>query len=158
MNFSGGMTGFFFWDGGVGSSVNFGSRPVGDPTLEITLEEDGILSLFMATDCCLVGDEFALIVDGGEVGWTDVTLPDSGAGQAFEGRRANLFLSGAAGGITHTIDLRVTAIRAPGANSGDGTWTMSKVAPVVPEPSSALLACVGALVLRSSLRRRRVRS
>jgi hypothetical protein len=140
-----GGSGAFFWTDGVGDSVSFGDIPNGDDTLEIILAEDSTVSLFAVTDCCIVGDSFSLVVDGVETSWSNFGF--DGDKGLFEAQRSNLFL--AAG--SHTIDLTV-ATGAPGFNTGVGFWSMSAA---IPEPSSALLACVGALALRGPFRRRR---
>jgi hypothetical protein len=147
-----GGSGEFYWDNGSGDSVLFGppprpssADPPGDDTLEILLTQDTVISLFAVTDCCAPGDSFLLVVDGSEVPWSEAGF--TGDRGVFEAGRFDLAL--AAG--SHTIDLTV-ATTAPGFISGSGAWSMSTA---VPEPSSALLACVGALVLRSSLRRRK---
>jgi hypothetical protein len=147
-----GGSGEFYWDNGAGDSVLFGPRPrpssadpPGDDTLEILLTQNTVISLFAVTDCCVPGDSFLLIVDGSEVGWTEAGF--TGDGGLFEAGRFNLALDAG----LHFIDLTVSTT-APGFVSGSGAWSMSTA---VPEPSSALLACVGALLLRSSLRRRK---
>lgn len=145
-----GGSGLFYWDEGVGDSVDFGAPPTGDDTLEITLTEDSTIGIFAVTDAPVAGDAFALVVDGFDEAWTSVVPADPGTGQLFEGRRLDLFLTAG----THTIDLTVTAT-ATGFVSGAGYWEMSAA---VPEPSSALLAGVGALVLGTSLRRRKPHS
>jgi hypothetical protein len=141
-----GGSGSFFWTDGVGDSVSFGIIPTGNDTLEITLAQDSTFSLFAVTDCCIVGDSFSLVVDGVQTNWSSFG-PD-GDGGLFEARRSDLFLSAG----THTIDLTV-ATAAPGFNTGSGFWSMSAA---IPEPSSALLACAGALALRGFFRRRRL--
>ena len=142
-----GGSGFFFWDEGVGDTVEFGVPGDSDPTLELLLTQDTTISLFAAFDLPVAGDEVALLVDGSQVNWSEFTPSDEATGQLFSGRSIDLFL--AAG--DHTIDLLVTRT-ATGFTSGAGQWELSAA---VPEPSSALLACVGALVLRSAARRRR---
>ena len=143
-----GGSGEFYWDFGPGDSVRFGPRPNGDDTLDLTLAGITTISLFAVTDCCSAGDSFLLFVDGAEVPWSQADF--TGPGGVFEASRFDLVL--AAG--FHTIDLTV-ATTAPGFLSGTGFWSMSTA---VPEPSSALLAGVGALVLRESLRRRKPNS
>lgn len=140
-----GGDGLFYWDNGVGESVLFGDRPNGDDALEITLATDSEIGIFAVSDCCAVGDSFLLVVDGSQVAWTSAGF--DGTTSLYEAQKSGLML--AAG--PHTIDL-VVATTAPGFASGDGFWSLSSA---VPEPSSALLACVGALVLRGAFRRRK---
>jgi len=137
-----GDSGSFFWNGGVGDSVQFGSRPRGDNKLELTLTESTTLGIFAVADCCVVGDQFLLIVNDVLVSWSSEGVGPDGH---FRAQRAGLVLPAG----SHTIDLTV-AVAATGFNSGDGTWSLSAA---IPEPSSALLACVGALVVHASLRR-----
>ena len=139
-----GDSGTFFWNGGVGDSVQFGSRPVGDDKLELVLTGTTQLGIFAVADCCVVGDEFILVVNDLQVAWTSESVDSDGN---FRAQATGIVLPAG----THTIDLTV-AVAAPGFNSGDGDWSLSAA---VPEPSSALLACVGALVVHASLRRRK---
>ena len=143
-----GGSGAFFWTGGVGDSVRFGgtSPPGEDESLTITLASDSTISLFAVADCCIVGDSFGLVIDGVDASWTDAGF--TGDNGSFEARRSNLFLLAG----DHTINLTVLTVTDPNVMTGGGFWSMSAS---IPEPSSALLACVGALVLRGSRRRRR---
>lgn len=141
-----GDSGEFFWTEGVGSDVCFGALPCGDPAfdqLEISLSAPTQIGVFAVVDCCVVGESFFLVVDGSQTPWSSESL--NGGGN-FSAQRSGLFLDAG----DHTIDL-IVATAAPGFNIGGGTWRLSSA---IPEPSSALLACVGALLLHRSCRRR----
>lgn len=153
--------GSFFWDLTVDDSVRFGpppapgSSPFPYDTLTITLERDRIFSFFAVRDEASIGDSFDLFIcpetepDCSKTGWT---FPASYDGtDRFEARLLDFSLSAG----TYIIDLRVVTTAPGHTGSGAGSWWMS---PAIPEPSSAILACVGALVLGGALRRRRAGS
>ena len=126
-----GGSGDFFWSGGLGASVTFG----GDDTLDITLAEDSIISLFAVDDCCVVGDAFGLVIDGSAATWS--TSGFTGTGGLYAATAADIFL--AAG--SHTFDLTVTA---DCCGAGQGYWSMS-AATAVPEPTTLALLSLGLL-------------
>ncbi len=134
-----GDTGGFSWSGGLGASTTFD----GHDTLSLTVAKASTVT-FSVVDCCLIGDAFALLVDGASVAWDSITNP-GGVGGNFAASVDLLLAAGA-----HTFDLTVTADCCGG---GGGTWATTPVSAVpVPAAGLLLLGSLGGLV---AMRRRK---
>ena len=128
-----GGSGTFRWDGGLGDSVEFPTFGA-DDTLDITVSQDSFID-FSVLDCCVVGDAFALVVDGSVVAWDSDGF--TGPGGLYEGA-ATIFLSAGA----HTIDLLITA---DCCGAGFGTWEASAARVPVPASLPLLLIALGSV-------------
>jgi hypothetical protein len=105
-----------------------------DPTLEIAPLVDSFYDVFV-DDCCVIGDEFGLLVDGLLTPWTTAGGPPS---SLFHAEKIGLYLPAG----LHTIDFLVTA---DCCGEGLGYW---EIAPgLAPEPSSIALLVAGLLGL-----------
>jgi len=156
-----GGSGITWWFDGAGSSHTFtdftvgnsvDAADVGADALEITVAHDSLID-FSVLDCCDVGDEFALVLDGSTVAWTTqgfTGVDFGGRTNMFEATVLGLFLSAG----SHTLDLLTTAqAPTPGSASGQdntdigsGDWSVS-AATVVPLPAGLvlLLSALGGL-------------
>ena len=133
-----GLVDFVFFFSGPGGDVTFG----GDSVLDISFLTASAFDIHVE-DCCVVGDEFALVINGSPAGW-DILEIAGGDGLAngvaamgpgstyFEAIATVLLPAGA-----HTIDLEQTA-GIPG-----GTWLNVSPARAVPEPLSLSLLGLG---------------
>jgi hypothetical protein len=142
-----GASGFGYWDGGLGSLIDFDGA-LGAPydtVLSITLPTYSVVDLVSALDCCVVGDAFTLIVDAVAVAWTSSSGPGPGL---FYGEYDDLYLSAGA----HTIQMQVTQ---DCCGSGQMTWSVSAARAAVPEPASLLLLGSGLLGLGAIAFKRR---
>ncbi len=121
-----GLSGSFYFGGTPGS---FQTNPVDG--WEITLSSDGYIDITL-DDCCVIGDEFALVVDGVIVPW-DVSNP--GSGTLFSASINDLFLSAG----THTFAFMLTAAC---CSSGGGSYSFSSV-PTPPSIALFMMALLG---------------
>ena len=149
-----GLTDFVFsFTGDLGAALGDNVSWAGDPTLDLTLA--GAMSFDVHTeDCCVVGDEWDLVVNGALVPWMIVTAGDGspngsasiGApGPYYEALTTIVLPVG-----SHTIDMHQTA-GIPG-----GSWfNLSAGTSVVPEPASLTLLGAGLFALGWGRRRRR---
>lgn len=137
VNPSVGLTDFVFNFDGVGSSATWS----GDDTLEVTTTASSTEFDLHVEDCCVVGDEWDLFVNGMLVAWDTIQGGDgSPNGAAVLGAGGTYFeaistISLAAG--THTIDLTQTA-GIPG-----GAYFNMSVGRAVPEPGTLALFGLG---------------
>jgi len=139
-------------DGSVGlsGSFSFGGTPGTTQTSPvdgwmITVVSDSLIDVSVF-DCCVIGDEFALLLDGVEVPWTDSNPGDS---SLFFGEATDLFLSAG----THTFDFLLTEAC---CSSGGGSYSFSAVsdAPAsVTEPAILSLFSLGLAGLGFARRR-----
>jgi len=133
-----GWTGYFAWDDGLGqiddiSLVEF-VYDWAETEWSITLPTAGYMTLATAYDGYLVGDEFALYVDGAITPWTTEYNDLSGY---YHGEYDNLLLSAG----THSVTLHVTAL-ASGFTGGAGMADFSPVS-MIPAPGAILLGSIG---------------
>ena len=100
---------------------------------------DSVMSMASVVDCCVVGDAFALLVDGVTTAWTSSYYDAAGY---FHGESVDLFFSAGA----HTISLALTdlALKSDGSVWLDGyaDATFSGLTSV-PEASSLGLLFLG---------------
>ena len=141
-----GLTDFVFDFGGVGSSATFS----GDDTLEITLAGPVEFDVHVE-DCCVVGDEWDLIVNGTGAAWDIITSGDgSENGMAAIGAAGTYFEALATvtlGAGSHTLDLLQTA------GISGGAWINVSAVRDVPEPLTTALVGLGLIGLGGMRRR-----
>lgn len=141
-----GLDSYFEWEGGTGQIDNIDSS--GEAEWTITLSSAGSLDI-TANDGFVVGDEFALYVDGVLTAWTSEYYDGSGY---YYGVYDDLTLSAG----THTLTLYVTEL-ASGYTSGGAYASFSSVTPVpVPAPGAVALVSIGASLVGWMKRRRAV--
>ena len=126
-----GLSSYFTWSGGLGSIDTIDGTATSEWSIDVA--SDSIMTMATAYDGFVVGDEFALVVDGSVVAWTSTFADASGY---FHGVYDDLFLSAG----SHTISLTLTAL-APGFTSGGAYADFSAV--TVPEASSLALLFLG---------------
>ena len=144
--------GWFSWDGGLGDTVDFRVGGPGGPYPHESLGVSGPSALiFKVTDCCVIGDEFAPVVDGVQEAWTATWTTPGGHFGAID---LQFYGPG-----DHTLDLIVTK---DCCGSGAGEWkTISSDllpgATEVPLPAAAwmFLTALGGL---GAIRSRRLRN
>ena len=134
-----GWIGYFAWDDGLGQiddiSLVEGTFDWVETDWSITLPKAGYMTFATAYDGYVVGDEFALYVDGALTPWT---IEYNDLGGYYHGEYNDLLLSAG----THSITLHVTAL-AQGFNSGAGMAEFSPVS-AIPAPGALLLGGIGA--------------
>jgi hypothetical protein len=145
VNPAAGLIDFVFSFSGVGSSATWS----GEDKLEVTVAAPTVFSLH-SEDCCVVGDSWALEIDGVIVPWGAIGSGDGNPnGGAFFGAPGNYFESLSTvvfGPGTHTIDLiQLTGI------PGGSYFNMS--AGKVPVPGTLLLVACALLGLGAVRRR-----
>ena len=139
-----GWTGYFAWNDGLGQiddiSLVEASFDWTETDWSITLPNSGYMTFVTAYDGYIVGDEFALYVDGALTPWTTEYNDLSGY---YHGEYNNLLLSAG----THSITLHVTALALDysGAPYMEGAG-MAEFSPVstVPAPGAIFLCSIGA--------------
>ncbi len=125
-----GLSGIFFFGGTPGTLQ---TNPAEGWQITVTTDSLIDVSIF---DCCVIGDEFALLLDDVAVPW-DISNP--GGGSLFSGSLTGLFLSTG----THVFDFLLTAAC---CSAGGGSYSYSSVTAApssVPEPSSLALLGLG---------------
>lgn len=134
----------FQWDGGLGPIDSIqGGNGAFEWSLTLTTESD---VTFSATDNFVVGDEFALVLDGAETPWTSTGL----AGDYFTGSYSATLDPG-----TYVFTLDVTAL-APGFTSGGADASFTVTPTVIPLPATMPLL-IGALGMAGYVARRKAR-
>lgn len=138
-----GLSGTFFF-GGTGDIGSVQTSPA--EGWQIGVGADSLIDV-RVDDCCVIGDEFALLLDGVLTPWTS---SNPGGGSLFFGQAIGLLLTAG----THQFDFRLTDACCSG---GGGSYRFSPVREArVSEPSTVALISLGLLGIGIS-RRRRVR-
>jgi len=85
-------------------------------------------------DCCIAGDVFDLIIDGGVVAWDSETFP----GGLFNGSIMGLVLSAGA----HTLDFGIRSYCCTTAEGGFASYSITSVS-AIPLPAALPLLLAG---------------
>ena len=139
-----GASGSFSWDGGLGSIDEIDGAA--ESTFSVLAGAGDKISVTL-NDCCVVGDEFELILNGFAVTPTSVTTP----GGLFSYTFTDVAL---AGGV-NIFGINLTAL-APGFTSGGASYSFSALtAGGIPEPTTWAMMILGLGGVGASMRRRK---
>jgi hypothetical protein len=130
------------WTQGVGSQIDFGG---GDTQLSVS-SGSAFGITFLADDCCIAGDQFALVLDGIDTPWSSTDWNGTNGGtNLFQG-----FYTATLSAGTHTFGLNLIAA-APDWSTGSMNWSIT----AVPEPEIFGMMLAGLSLVGFMVRRRK---
>lgn len=141
-----GGSGSFQWNNGLGSIDQIdGINAQDSATFGLTAASGGTVDAWL-NDCCVAGDQFALVLNGTTLAATTTTV----SGGVFSYFFDDIVLAVGA----NTFGVTVTGL-APGHLSGGASYSFSAVTSAVPEPGTWAMLLLGFGAIGHAMRRNR---